>query len=509
MYLVVIFFLLFASCPAIGQQRNIILESKVEQRVALVIGNAAYKESPLANPVNDATDMAKALQDAGFKVILKRNANTREMRQAIREFSSELRRAQVGLFYFAGHGIQVKGANYLVPVGTDIQSEADTEDLAVDANFVLRSMEESQTKVSIIILDACRNNPFARSFRSVARGLAQMSAATGSLLAFATAPGSVAADGTGRNGIYTKHLLSNLKDGDPDILKVFQRTRAGVVKETAGRQTPWESTSLVGDFYFHPARVVDKIPSDAPSVVRVQPIDPTANHGSFDRAEPVPTFRDCDACPEMATLPAGSFDMGESDATRRVTIGNFAIAKTEITQGQWRAVMASTPSYLKECGDECPVEQINWNDAQEFVRKLGELTGKPYRLPSEAEWEYACRAGGKHDYCGSNDIESVAWYSNNSDGKTHPVARKQANAWGLYDMSGNVWEWTEDCWNSSLSGAPTDGKAWVSGQCSVGRVLRGGSWGGGPRLSRADNRNRESGTFRIGLIGLRVVRMLP
>lgn len=238
-----------------------------EQRVALVIGNSAYKESPLANPVNDATDMAKALQDAGFKVILRKNATTREMRQAIREFSSELRQAQVGLFYFAGHGVQVKGNNYLVPVSAEIQSEADVEDLAIDANYALRTIEEAQVKVSIVILDACRNNPFARSFRSTSRGLAQMSAASGSFVAFSTAPGSLAADGLGRNGIYTKHLLASLNGADTDIQKVFQRTRAAVVKETAGKQTPWESTSLIGDFYFRPSKAAN---AGAP------PVDPAA-----------------------------------------------------------------------------------------------------------------------------------------------------------------------------------------------------------------------------------------
>ena len=243
-------------------QRNLTVSG--EARVALVIGNGAYKDSPLANPVNDATDIATALRQHGFKVILKRNAGTREMRQTIREFGNELRRADVGLFYFAGHGVQVKGENYLVPVGADIGSEAEAEDLAINANLALRTMEESQVKVSIVILDACRNNPFARSFRSASRGLAQMNAATGSVIAFATAPGSVAADGAGRNGTYTKHLLASLNQGDSDLLKVFQRARAGVVKETAGKQTPWESTSLVGDFYFRPGAQTAAAPPAAP-----------------------------------------------------------------------------------------------------------------------------------------------------------------------------------------------------------------------------------------------------
>src|SRR6202521_271935 len=245
-----------AAAPAQSPKRDFDIKNAASQegRVALVIGNSSYKDVPLANPVNDASDMANALQNFGFKVTLKRNAGTREMRQAIREFGAELRRAQVGLFYFAGHGIQIKGNNYLVPVGADIQSEADAEDLSLDANYVLRTMEDSQVKISIVVLDACRNNPFARSFRSLSTGLAQMNAATGSIVAFATAPGSVAADGAGRNGLYTKHLLESLRQPDTDILKVFQHTRAGVVTETRGRQTPWESTSLVGDFYFKPAQ---------------------------------------------------------------------------------------------------------------------------------------------------------------------------------------------------------------------------------------------------------------
>jgi uncharacterized caspase-like protein len=250
-----ILFGLFILVPtAVDAQRNLVVSG--EARVALVIGNSEYKNDRLANPVNDARDMAQALERFGFKVLLKTNADTREMRRSIREFGAEMRRAQVGLFYFAGHGVQLRGDNYLIPVGAEIDSEAEAEDLAISANFVLRTMEESQVPVSIVILDACRNNPFVRSFRSSTRGLAHMQAATGSLIAFATAPGSVAADGTGRNGTYTKHLLASLNQPDTDILKVFQRTRAAVVKETAGKQTPWESTSLIGDFYFRSATTV-------------------------------------------------------------------------------------------------------------------------------------------------------------------------------------------------------------------------------------------------------------
>jgi formylglycine-generating enzyme required for sulfatase activity len=199
-------------------------------------------------------------------------------------------------------------------------------------------------------------------------------------------------------------------------------------------------------------------------------------------------FKDCDDCPDMVEIPPGSFVMGserrqESTPAHKVTFANpFALARTEITQGQWRAVMGGNPSYFASCGDNCPVEKVSWSDAQKFVRKLSEKTGQAYRLPSEAEWEYACRAGGSFAFCGSDDPDSIALNRAGHHGKTYPVARKQANAFGLYDMSGNVWEWTEDCWHDNYTGAPGDGSAWIAGgSCSWSRVVRGGSWYSDPR----------------------------
>jgi uncharacterized caspase-like protein len=271
--------------------------SLAEERVALVIGNAAYKDQPLDNPVNDATDVAGALREAGFRVILKRDIDSRAMRQAVREFAAELRRADVGLFYFAGHGVQIAGSNYLLPVAADIRSEADAEDLSLSVDYVLRTMEESNTGVRIVILDACRNNPFPRSFRSSARGLAPVNATTGSLVAFATAPGSLAADGSGRNGIYSKHLLASLAESDSEILRVFQRTRAAVVRETGGRQTPWESTSLLGEFHFRSRGLVVAAPTMqqaattqpapmTPQASTAAPVAPAAQTATVAAADP-------------------------------------------------------------------------------------------------------------------------------------------------------------------------------------------------------------------------------
>jgi len=225
-----------------------------ENRIALVIGNGAYKAAPLRNPVNDASDIAGALESLGFSVSLKTDTDQRSMERAIRDFGKQLRTGGVGLFYYAGHGIQVKGRNYLIPIGAAIESESDVKYESVDAGRVLGKMEDAGNNLNIIILDACRDNPFARSFRSSERGLAKMDAPTGSILAYATAPGSVASDGPGRNGLYTSALLKHMMTSGVKIEDVFKKVRIEVVNDSGKKQVPWESSSLIGDFYFNSPR---------------------------------------------------------------------------------------------------------------------------------------------------------------------------------------------------------------------------------------------------------------
>lgn len=223
-----------------------------ESRIALVIGNSSYTDAPLANPVNDANAIAKSLQGLGFKVILRTNVTQSQMRQAVRQFGDELHAGRgVGLFYFAGHGMQINSRNFLIPIGTDIRREYEVEDQSVDAGSVLSMMQSARARVNIVILDACRNNPFARSFRNSIVGLAPMQAPAGTLLAYATAPGEVASDGVGANGLYTQYLLRNMSVPGLKIEDVFKNVRAGVRQESSGKQTPWENTSLEGEFYFN------------------------------------------------------------------------------------------------------------------------------------------------------------------------------------------------------------------------------------------------------------------
>lgn len=214
-------------------------------------------------------------------------------------------------------------------------------------------------------------------------------------------------------------------------------------------------------------------------------------------------------CSNSPTTTSGSNAISSMTTTGAVTsqIGvmiripgrNYEIGKTEVTQAEWRAVMGNNPSKFSRCGDTCPVEQVSWGEAQTFIQKLNAKTGKQYRLPTEAEWEYACHGGSRSEYCGGNDLNAVAWYGNNgqpggnSGQTTHPAGQKQANGYGLYDMSGNVREWTDDCYNVD---------------CAK-RVLRGGSW--------ADIAINSRSAFRFGVVpgstfsgsGFRIARTLP
>lgn len=210
---------------------------------------------------------------------------------------------------------------------------------------------------------------------------------------------------------------------------------------------------------------------------------------------------------EMIAVPGGSFQMGSNNGSdnekpaHQVTVSSFAMGKYEVTQSQWQAVMGNNPSSFK--GDDLPVENVSWEEAQAFCRKLSQHTGQTYRLPTEAEWEYACRAGSTGDYAGNFD--AMAWYNKNSGSKTHVVGQKQPNAWGLYDMHGNVWEWCQDWYGSNYySQSPsTDPQGPSSGSL---RVIRGGGWGIFAANCRSASRLRSAPDERAGHLGFRLLR---
>jgi formylglycine-generating enzyme required for sulfatase activity len=589
------------------------------------MGNARYADRPLRNPGNDSALMASTLKALGFEVQVANDADRRGMLTALREFETRARGADVALFYFAGHGAQVGGANYLIPVGSGIRVESDVPDEAIDANSVLRRIENSGVKVGLVVLDACRDNPYPGASRSGERGLVRMSAPTGSIVAYATAPGSTAEDGTGDNGTYTAALARYLATPGLDIKEVFDRTAQEVERVTNGKQRPREEVGLRGRFALLDVPATPSVGA-APVAVAATALPPGAGltslpacqadqpltgrcmatripwtrgslytgevwngravgpgklyfangdvftgefdsviddringNGTFKTAEwtyegalrngvfhgqgtqrfldgrpemagvwiagrlpstPVAlrlrdgeTFRDCAECPEMVVIPAGRFLMGSSESEqgrprdegpqRWVSVPRFAIGKYEVTQGQWQAVMGSNPSHFNTCGLDCPVERVSWNDAQDFVRRLNQRTGQNYRLPSEAEWEYAARAGTTTAYYWGDRFDGNR--ANNGH-RTVQVGSYLANAFSLHDLHGNVGEWVQDLWHANYAGAPSDGTAWITDGDHARRVLRGGSWSDAPQLLRSAFRLRGAPDYRNFNTGFRIAR---
>jgi formylglycine-generating enzyme required for sulfatase activity len=266
-----------------------------ETRVALVIGNSDYRSAPLDNPANDASDLAAALEKQGFNVLVRENVGERGLKEAVDVFAKHLQKGGIGLFFFAGHGIQLKDQNFLLPVDVGFDNEADISFKSISAEYVLSRMAEAGNRINIVILDACRNNPLAQTRKTISKGLGVMSvgrAEKGTFIAYATSPGSTAADGTGRNGLYTKHLLRSLETQDSDIDRVFGRVRTGVVQDTNGEQVPWTSSSVIGSFYFNmtediaalqrpaaPSLATNEVAAEAPPI----PFDPAQERAFWER----------------------------------------------------------------------------------------------------------------------------------------------------------------------------------------------------------------------------------
>jgi formylglycine-generating enzyme required for sulfatase activity len=496
-------------------------------RTALVIGNAAYSEDigSLKNPGNDATDMAATLRQLGFAVTLVRDANHQRMAEAVEDFSRQLRPSNVGVFYYSGHGAQVGGRNYLIPLGARITAEAVVPYQAVAAEEVLARMDAAgQGKsLNVMILDACRNAPFMRGWRSPLRGLAPMRATGGSLIAYAASPGAVAADGTGRNGTYTRHLLRFMTEPNLPVELMFKQVRLAVEQETNGQQIPWEPSSLRENFAFNPGAggTVSPPAVSPPAVVAPQrPAQPGTSSGTqvavgeYPQPPTAPKTQRNSLGMEFVLIPAGTFQMGTNDSdansneqpahTVRIT-RPFYLGKYEVTQGQWQAVMGNNPSRFT--GDpNRPVENVSWEDVQEFVRRLNSREGgATYRLPTEAEWEYAARAGTTTRWSFGDDASQLgryAWYEGNAGGQTHPVGQLQPNPWGLYGMHGNVWEWVQDWYGTYTSGTAVDPAGLSSGST---RVNRGGSWNNTARNCRSANRNDDTPGNRNDNLGFRLL----
>jgi formylglycine-generating enzyme required for sulfatase activity len=563
--------------------------------------------------------VSDALRALGFEVYTHLDADARQMNQAIGDFSHRLNAGGIGLFYFAGHGLQVGGQTVLGPVDADSRAPAEL----VQKGIVLRSVLEGMSaprpgKANVVILDTCLTDPFQAGRPDAPEALPEQT-----LIAYATAPGAVAEDGGGA-GRFTEALLMEIALPDHEVEEVFRHAAAAVRQATAQRQTPWLASSLSPGLRFtvatsgigpaaHPAaspaqalRVAQSrgvLPKDsaeqyeltfwesikdsehasdyeaylkaypngrfaelarariarlrasapkvetpkvetpkvetpaprpapAPERARPAPAAPPAPERARTPPPPPPAAppvraasltetRDCPACPVVIELPAGSFVMGSNtdDPSERpahtVSIGKaFAIGKYEVTNEQWNACvdagacprLGGDPNAAKNS----PVRDVSWDDAQKYVQWLKGVSGKPYRLPTEAEWEFAVRGGTSTRYWWGGQMRAgnanckdcgEPWQQ---DGPVN-VGSFAANPFGLHDMNGSVWEWVADCWHSSYRGAPTDGRAWDEAGCRD-RVIRGGSWREGADYMLSTTRFKYGASVRHSQNGFRVAR---
>lgn len=487
-------------------------------RVALLIGNAGYPDAstPLSTTLRDARTLADEFRRSDFDVDLKENLGKEEMQRAIDAFTGKIRTGTVALFYFSGYGIQVARQTYLIPINAQVWTEAEVRRDGISLDGLLADMHRRGAKVKIIIVDAARRNPFERRFRAAPAGLAALDAPEGTLAIFSAAPGKVINDTTGTNSIFVSELVKELRVPNISAEEVFNHTRVGVSRASNNEQVPWVASSLVEEFYFgtRPASSSTTTPSTPP------PPPPPPSQPS-QQAKTGETFRDCQECPEMVVVPAGSFDMGSNtdyeNPVHRVTIKPFAIGRYEVTFDEWDRCVDEKGCKFRPDDREWgrgkrPVINVSWLDAKEYVSWLSQKTGKAYRLPSEAEWEYAARGGTNTGYwwganIGSRQANCRECNSGTSQ-QTQPVGSYPANAFGLYDTSGNAAEWVEDCWNDNYRSAPKDGAAWSTGQCRL-RVLRGGAFDSAAKYVRSTARFRYDSDVRYSANGFRVVRDMP
>ena len=343
------------------------------QRYALVIGNAAYEASPLRNPVNDARDMAAALQDLGFDVDLLLDATLPQIEAAIEQLNQNLRRGGIGMVFYAGHGIQVNGENYLMPIGANINREQDVRYEAYPLGRLLGSLEDADNDLNIVILDACRNNPFARQWRSSSTGLAPVQSARGTLVAYATYPGGLADDGPGRNGVYTEALLEHIR-APLNVELMLKQVRADVIEATNERQVPWESSSLVGNFSFNPEAIasppatpsttepIGSEPATAPTTSpseRLQPSTTPSSPAANSPSSPVQT----------PPVPAsGSLQTYNRNATFQQSPRFLDVAATDDTVGVTGSAYYFTIALPPEAGGSLQKIVIQQREGQNSIR---------------------------------------------------------------------------------------------------------------------------------------------
>lgn len=529
------------------------------KRFALVIGNTDYSGqlfTHLQNSVNDAEAMTKTLTSLGFEVFPHTNIDGNQFYKVRNDFEQRLKQQpdSIVLVYFSGHGLQGSdGENYLIPLNTHISYHEEVAEQGIGISKTLEAINANHPKMTIFIVDACREGitlPSRDNQKGVGiKGtMSAMSGAEGSLIAFAASPNQTALDfitKSDTHSIYTGALLKNLTNPKYNLEQVFKKTREQVSFITEKRQIPAETSMLTGDdFYFsapdrgsnskptntvnqatqpvsepsvpvQPAKPIYENKPLPPTLVQVPVQNPIATTNSVPKIE---TFTVNDVNFDMVAIKGGTFQMGspttekersDNETLHEVTVSNFQMGQTEVTQKQWQAVMGTNPSSFK--GQDLPVDSVSWNDAQAFITRLKQQTGREFRLPTEAEWEYASRSGTTTPFSFGDNIspEQVNYdgnypYSNGQKGEyrqtTIAVKSLPANAWGLYEMHGNVLEWCSDWYGDYSTEAVTNPTGATNG---MSRVLRGGSWYGSAWNARSAFRYYSTPDYGNYYVGFR------
>ena len=578
-----------------------------------------------------AGDAEAKLTELDFEVTRVENLKRARIWPTVNGFVAGVRAGDEVVVFYAGHGVQVDGVNYLPAVDAQISSEEDVPLNSLNVDTLLARLDAAKAGIKLIFLDACRDNPYARSFRSGHRGLARMSAApSGTLIHFATRPGGVAADGKGSNGLYTRQLVRFLDTPGLPVELMLKRVAAAVEKDSRGAQEPWVEGSIKGNFYFRPGAGpqlatievepggggvdfgdLERLRREREAVRASLSAWQARMEADFARAE---AFSDAKLSVEawsrflsgykednpysgederlrreavarraraqarlagagneslggaMVRIEPGCFQMGsppsedgryDNERRHRVCIERaFAIGKHEVTVGQFRRFVTDTgyrsdaerdaggnsgcyayqggsdfgwtegsswrePGFSQ--GEDHPVLCVSWNDAMAYVAWLNGRAGGGYRLPTEAEWEYAARGGSQSAYTFGPDAGALCRYANVADHRakqrftgwtiapcddghvfTAPVGAFGANPWGLHDVHGNVWEWTCSDYDKDYSGGEQG-----CADAAAHYATRGGCWLNSPRSARSADRNWNSPGYRCGILGFRLARTLP
>jgi formylglycine-generating enzyme required for sulfatase activity len=521
-----------------------------EKRVALVIGNDRYASlsanEQLQKAVNDARAVGAALRQIGFDVIEGENLGRQALIDRLDEAVQRVAPGDTVFFFFSGHGVAVDGLNYILPADVQAMGAGQITRLtgtALAEDDVTAAFKRARARVAVLVIDACRNNPFATSgTKGVGgeRGLQPHEPPSGVFTLYSAGRGEAALDrlsdgDRNPNSVFTRVLLPALTRPDLDLPALavevreevrrlaasvghaqnpayYDETRGGRIFLAGAAATParrQQQVAIVASAVAPPALPADPCggPVTASFPMHCAALLTVAQERGLKTGD---SFRECENCPEMVVVPAGSFTMGSSDGEKGrdhdegpqhvVTISKtFAVGKLHVTVDQFTAFVQET---RYELGSNCntmgssilrswrnpgftqrgshPVVCVAWDDAKAYVDWLAKKTRKPYRLLTEAEWEYAARGqtspGVYPRFWFGNDERDLCQYGN-GDGcgyeHTSPAGHYKPNAFGLYDMFGNAWQWTEDCYHENYNGAPADGSAWTTGCTEDRHVLRG------------------------------------